>query len=666
MTATRRLAAIMFTDTVGYSASSQTDESGTLRRLREQEELVRPLLKEYQGREIKSTGDGFLVEFDSALKAAQCAIEIQRRMHERNSQRNVVSVQLRIGIHLGDVEEHGDDIFGDAVNIAARVEPMADPGGVCVSGPVFDQVHHKIPNALEKLPPANLKNLRFPVDLYRIVLPWISQPSVTSRSGPIRLAVLPLANISPDPTDEYFADGLTEELITVLSQLRDLRVIARTSVNLYRSTPKSVSQIGSELGVQAVLEGSVRKAGDQLRVTVQLIDVGTQEHTWANTFDRKLDNVFAVQAEIAERTARALLLELVGPDRDSLRKVPTADLAAYNFYLRGIHAVRQLGYEGHQEAIGFFEKAFQSDPGFAAPYAHLANVLLSLAGETLSPKEAHPRAKELIAKALELDPNSSDVRTARGNLALQYDHDWVLAEGEFQRAISINPSNAIAHRWYSSLLVALQRFDEAVRELRTTIELDPLWELPRWRLKWILRRMGDTDSLIAHAEDARDRNPQDVWHHIRLAFAYIYAGRIADARRESEFPDSEPPDNNRKLNWALVWAWVGRTQDARRALRELEEASRTRYVSTEGIAEIHAVLGDKEKALEWLERNQGEGSSSLWAWYQSPAYDSMRDDPRFRSMLERLNLPTDVKWVRAVGEVPGRFERGRRRRTGQP
>ncbi|MGD0250491.1 MAG: adenylate/guanylate cyclase domain-containing protein, partial [Thermoplasmata archaeon] len=401
MAATRRLAAIMFTDTVGYTASAQTDEAGALELFRQQTELVRPLLGAHHGRAIKSTGDGFLVEFDSALKATQCAIDIQRRIYERNAEGVLAPIRVRIGIHVGDVVASRTDIVGDAVNIAARIEPVAEPGGICVSGAVHEQVRNKIPEKFEKLPPRALKGLQLPMDIYQIVLPWNAPQAPARVPGPPRLAVLPFANISPDSKDEYFADGLTEEVISALSKIRDLRVIARTSVSQYKSTSKTVAQIGDELGVGSVLEGSVRKAGNRLRITLQLIDVGTQDHIWSNSYDRNLDDVFAIQTEIAERTAEVLRLELLGPERESIGKEPTANLVAYDLYLKGIHLAQQSGYENIAASIPLFEASIRNDPGFAKPQALLANALISLAWDTLPPDEVLPRIRELIAKALE-------------------------------------------------------------------------------------------------------------------------------------------------------------------------------------------------------------------------------------------------------------------------
>ena len=648
MAATRRLAAIMFTDMVGYTASTQTNEARTLELLREQEKLIRPLLKTHRGREIKSTGDGVLVEFESALKALQCAVDIQRRIYERNAGTGLAPFQIRIGIHLGDVEPRGTDILGDAVNIAARIEPVAEPGGICVSGAVHEQVWNKTSDKLEKLPPKALKGLQVPTEIYRVVLPWTVRESPSARPGSTGLAILPFANISPDQKDEYFADGLTEELITVLSHIRELRVIARTSVMQYKSTSKPVSQIGAELGVSSILEGSVRKSGNRLRITAQLIDVGSQGHVWAATYDRELDDVFAIQTEIAEETADALQLELLGPERESIRKPPTTNLAAYELYLKGIHATRRTTYEGFVEANQFFEAAIRSDPGLTQAYAELANGLISLAGDALAPGEAFPRASELVAKALGLDPNSSEAHMARGNLALQYDHDWVVAEAEFQRSLSLNPSNAQAHYWYGFCLKAVGRFDDAAKEFRATIELDPMWWGPRFSLGEVQCLLGDFASAIASAEELRDRQPENANLRRGLAQFYVNAGRIDDARREAELAAGSGGKPTAAEEWgqAVLWAQVGDSERARGLLREMEVASRTRYVSPQWIASVYAALGETERAFEWLEREEATGPSGFWLRYQWAAFDPIRDDPRFRSMLTKLNIPADVTWAR--------------------
>jgi len=295
----------MFTDIVGYTALTQEDESSTMRMLEDHRRLLRPYFTSHGGREVKTIGDAFLVEFGSALDAVLCAIAIQNMMHDRRVARGGM-LSLRIGVHVGDVIERGSDILGDAVNIASRVEPLAEPGGVCISGPVYEQVKNKVPYSLDKIATPHLKNVREPVDVYKIVLPWEQRQQDETETpilDPKRVAILPLANMSPDPSDEYFADGMTEELIDRLAQVKSLKVIARTSVMSYKKKEKKASEIARELEVGTLVEGSVRKAGNRVRVTVQLINAGTEEHLWSSHYDKNLDDNFAVQSEIAEKVA---------------------------------------------------------------------------------------------------------------------------------------------------------------------------------------------------------------------------------------------------------------------------------------------------------------------------------------------------------------------------
>jgi TolB-like protein len=303
--------------------------SDLLELLEQHRQFLRPIFSKHRGREVKTIGDGFLVEFGSALEATLCAIDIQSSVHSLFLERGA-RLQKKVGIHVGDVVSQGEDLLGDAMNVASRIEPLAEPGGICISEQVHDQLRNKIPNRLENLEPKALKNVRFPTDIDRVVLPWATPATPLASPAPTGLAVLPFANISPDLRDEYFADGLTEELISVLSQLRGLRVIGRTSVTPYKSTAKGVSQIGAELGVSSLLEGSVRRFGNQLRITVQMIDVLTQGPVWTNAYDRELTDVFAIQTEIARRAARQLKVNVRAAEearleaRPTIRPVPTS------------------------------------------------------------------------------------------------------------------------------------------------------------------------------------------------------------------------------------------------------------------------------------------------------------------------------------------------------
>jgi adenylate cyclase len=646
VTAGRRLAAIMFTDLAGYTQLTQTDEPAALRLLRDQDRFVKPVLESHRGRKVKSMGDGLLIEFSNALDAVECGVDLQRQAQDRVVPPGQPSIRMRVGIHLGDVQRRGSDIVGDAVNIASRVEPLADPGGVCLTGPVYVQVHNKVPYQLERLGPKALKGVREPIDIYRVVLPWARPEAGAGAPLLPRLAVLPLANISPDPKDGYFADGLTEELISVLSQVKGLRVISRTSVNQYRGTTKSVAQIGTELGADSVLEGSVRKAGDQLRIAVQLIDTRTDEHRWAETFDRKLENVFAIQAEVAERTAGALKVELLTSERDAVQERPTASVAAYESYLRGLETSRRfwenpLAGEIDREAEKHFDAATRQDPSFSRAYSALGTHLILVMGLTRAGRDVLPRVRQLVTKALELDPDSSEAHTARGNLATQGDQDWELAEAEFRKAIALNPSSSSAHYWYAILLNVLQRFEESAREYRAVMELDPLWLHPKLSLIWNRFTTGDPDLAVAEMETLVASYPGNLQLLAQLGFMYWRAGRPEDAARTLE-PLAKSPDLDLRGAYALYLAHCGEPELARGILKELEEGSPTHYVSGSLLAIFHAVLGERESALRILEQDLRTGDRSLWAHYLDPSLDPVREDPRFVAMLRELRLPTTV------------------------
>ncbi len=629
----------MLTDMVGYTAATQADEAGALRLLQEQEQLLRPLLAAHAGREVKSTGDGFLVEFESALHAVQCAVDIQEHLRERNSQPDVVPLQIRIGVHLGDVEERAGDIFGDSVNLASRIQPLAEPGGICISEPVFGQVRNKIPNQFEKLGPRGLKGVRFSMDLYRLHLSRAPQLPHSGHAGPVRMAVLPFANISPDPNDEYFADGLTEEMITVLSQLRELRVIARTSVILYKSAGRSVSQIGVDLGVDAVLEGSVRKAGDRLRISVQLIDVGTQEHTWAATYDRKLDNVFAVQSEIARRVAKQLKIQVLATEEARLEARPTVRSDSYLAYLKG----RALFGLGTPSSLGAmkeqFELAISMDQTNAAAHAGLADVLqmmrtnsrgrpLSTSGET---------GRVLVERAIELDPDLAEAHASLG--FIQWcNYEYVGAERELRRALSLNPSYSTAHLLLAGVLQDEARTEEALVECALAEAINPLSALGLSMHARLLLWLGRYDEAFAKIQKLGTLFPDSVAYHDLLA--KYHAARfdqesyLRELRRCEEL---EADPLGKTLFRAGYLAISGEKEPARALLRVVE--ARPGVPATDvNAALVYAELGDFDGCFRMLARRVQDRYLPFQQWRLDPRLEHLRRDPRFAAMLKEINL----------------------------
>ncbi len=632
----------MFTDLVGSTASAQRDEKSALARQSEQEQLLRPAFGRHGGREIKSTGDGFLVEFDSALAATECAVDVQRALRDRNATGASEPLLVRIGIHLGDVEERDGDIYGDAVNIASRVEGFADPGGICLSEPVYVQIRNKVPFSLEGLGPKPLRGVRESVELFRVTLS--AAPSARPSPAPVpRIAVLPLANISPDPDNEYFADGLTEELITVLSQIKGLRVISRTSVSQYKGTKKPLAQIGAELGADSVLEGSVRKAGDQLRIVVQLIDTRSDEHRWAQTYDRKLENVFAIQADVAERAAGALKVELLQSERTAIQEAPTASLEAYDAFLRGVQGTQLFGTMAWRELDLKTERCFESaiahDPQYAAAYARLAGHLIRGMGETRTSAEVVPRVRELLAKALELSPGSSESYTVRGAVAMQVDHDWPRAEADFQQAISLNPSNSDARQHYAHLLTVLQRYEEAEQQYRKALEENPLSFLTRFALVTLRAAQGNLETASGmSARLAEDFPDAPAAHAVRAIFSAV-AGKAHEARSAVQALAGRNDPESREA-YAVVFALTGDPGPAQALLQDPTSAAKRplRYGAL-----LHAALGEDGRALDLLERDAREGDNALWSSYGLPVFDRIRDDPRFVALLRAQGLPTTLR-----------------------
>ncbi len=635
MSATRRLAAIMFTDMVGSTDAAQANEALALKLRDEQASLVRPLFAAHQGREIKSMGDGFLAEFDSALRAVQCGIDIQHHLHERNSQSGVTPIQLRIGIHLGDVEQRENDIFGDAVNVASRIEPLASPGGVCISGEVFSQIRNKISDKLEKLPSTALKGVRVPVEIYEVVLPWTRVPASAAATGPTRMAVLPFTNMSADPSDLYFADGLTEELITVLSQLRELRVIARTSVMQYKSTSKEISEIGTNLGVAWVMEGSVRRAGERLRITAQLIEVSSQAHVWAQSFDRELDDVFVVQSEIARQVAEALKLQLLPAESARLNAPLPVVPESYLAYLKGESIlVSDWSEATFRQAKEQFELALSIDPANARAHVGFAVACLHLRwGRFRKPGDPDESAiKGHVTRALEID---SSLAEAHGGLANILWEAWdnLGAEGEFQRALALNPSYAQAHYDYGHLLLTFARGEEALAEMRLACQLDPVAvNYQTWcvTLLLLLRR---TDEAAVQIERLRQSDSTRK-HAIGLYGFYLYTqSRFEEVLQNTEKLPAEEAANQRIWTYAAT----GRHAEAWKLIAEREGLARP--PSLEERAIWRCLLGDLDGCFALLNEAADVNLIPIQVWRVEPSLAAARSDPRFDALLRRLKIP---------------------------
>ena len=581
----RRLAAILCADVVGYSRLMGADESGTLAQLKtHRKELIEPKIAEHAGRIVKTTGDGLLVEFGSVVDAVRCAAEAQRAMAGRNE--NVPQdrrVEYRIGINLGDVIIEGDDIYGDGVNVAARLEGLAEPGGICISRSARDQVRDKLPLDLEDLGEQEVKNIARPVRVFRVVTapgaakkvtskarkasrtwrlaavgaaivvvvvvagslawlrPWeatLERVSEADMAFPLpdkpSIAVLPFDNLSGDPEQEYFADGITEDIITALSKFEGLFVIARNSVYTYKGRPVRVQQVSEELGVRYVLEGSVRRSGDQVRITAQLVDATVGHHLWAERFDRVLNDVFALQDEVTQKIVAALAVEVSAAEAKRVSRKDTDNFAAYDYVLRGQEYLFRFTKETHAAGRAMFEKAIDLDPNYARAYSQLAWSHLNdwQFGWSESRQESLERAFELAQKAVILDDSDPQAHGALGEIYL-WKKDYERAVAESENAIALNPNNADRHVGLADTLIWVGRPEEAVAHVEEATRLNPSYP---FNYSWVLGHayfvMERYEEAVSALNKVRDRNPNFWPAHIYLSASYGQLGRVEEGRAE--------------------------------------------------------------------------------------------------------------------------------------
>jgi len=640
VSATRHLAAIVFTDLVGFTAMTQANEAEALRLVGEQKALLRRLLRTHHGRLVKSMGDGFLLEFPNALAAVELAVALQRRAHDRGAEPGGPRLEARVGIHLGDVEEQGADILGDAVNIASRIEPAADPGGICLSEPVFVQVRNKLPYQFEKLGERRLKGIEQPMVLYRAVLPWVAPRPTTEAGTPPRLAVLPLANMSPDPADEYFAEGLTEELITRLSGFPDLRVIARTSVLRYRGSTKGITDIGRELRVGRVLEGSVRKSGNRLRVTAQLIDTETEEHLWSDQYDRQLTDLLDVQTEISREVASALRLRL--GSLAAARPTTPGSVTAYTSYLRGRYLYNQGFPTQVQKALDTLRAVVAEDPGFARAHAGIADCYLLLVGyDQIAEGEGHRQARSAAEQALSIDARQPEGHISIANVLFE-ELELAGSEVHFRRAIDLQPGLSRAHLEYSGLLTAEGRVPEAVREAELAEETDPVDPVVIGWLGYLAWVTGDTERALRRWSEWTELTGRpgrfDRMGH------YALTGDRAAAEHELEglVQQADPHIQHWAPYWkAFLAGLLGENEKAEALLDEYVERASTlcshRYIR----AAILGLMGEQDRTFEALGRPE-DHAMGMWAYVfrTHPGYAKMRQDPRFAGYMRSWDPPS--------------------------
>ena len=688
-----KLAAILYADVEGYSRLTGADEAGTHRTLSAYLDLFAETIKAHRGEVKHYAGDAVLADFTTVSDALNCAVAVQQTIKDKNETVSETKrVQFRIGLNLGEVIVDRGEVYGNGVNVAARLESLAEPGGICVSGTVIDAIGTTLPLTYEFLGEQRVKNIDKPVRAYQvrpgsessattpktsfllthrrwrmvglgaaIVLVagaalWYQKTTLptsassvganTPTTGPAtspprkaqraRLAVLPLVSISRNPEDEYFSDGMTEELISRLSRLRDLDVIARTSVIQYKGKSKSISEIGRELNVSNVLEGSARVVGDKVRITVQLIDVATQGHLWSQDYDRELKDILATQADISERVATALHVEMKTADGEQ-SKSPVSDTEAYQLFLKGRFQWNRGTFESLNKSIDYFEQALARSPNDARYYAGLAEAHAMLGFFAfLPPAESFPKAKSAAEKALILDPDLAAAHVSLGLVRFFFDRNWAGAEQSFQRALQLNPGYATAHLMFGIYFKAMGNRERATMHIMRANELDPFFLLASAEIGWVAYYFRDYPAAVRACRNTLELDPNFLFALSCLQFALV-AQRDPEAVTISQKIVSLTPGDTYQLG-LLGWAQgiLGNRADAEKILATITRAEPPALPAS--LAFVHIGLGNKDRAFQWIEKMYEARAPDLIWVKTGPEFDPLRSDARFTALLKRMNL----------------------------
>jgi len=603
----RKLAAIMFTDMVGYTALMQKDESKARELIERHRSLMKPLIEKHNGELIQYVGDGTLCRFDSAIEAVNSAVEIQKLFKSENG------LDLRIGIHVGDVVIKGEEVYGDGVNVASRIEPLADAGGVCISGRVYDDIRNQSELKTHLLGERVLKNVDRPINIYSLILedknmsPTMNQ---NINSGGSSIAVLPFVNMSSDPENEYFGDGLAEEIINALTKIQDLRVASRTSSFAFKGINKDVSEIGEKLKVETLLEGSVRKQGNQIRMTAQLIKVEDGYHIWSETYERELKNVFAIQDEITDHIIKSLKVFLSDDEKKLIKNKPSTDIKAYDFYLRARKFMRTWTKKNLNYALKMLNRAIEIDPNYALAYAGIADCYCWLYSYYDSTEENLIKAEKASQRSVELGPDQAETHVSKGN-SYSLSKKFIEAESEFRTAIGIDPNLFDSYYYLGRTNLVQGKLEEASQYFKkaSVLLIEDYQSLIL--LGSVLRRLGDIEKAIEAESESIKRaanhlelNPDDVRALCLGATAHIKLG-------------------NKKLG--LEWT--------SKALELEPEDSGVLY----NVACSYSLLDEIEDSIEFLEKSVNNGFTKKDWLINDSDLDPLRDHPKFQSLIEKMN-----------------------------
>jgi TolB-like protein/Tfp pilus assembly protein PilF len=639
---TRLLAAIMFTDMVGYTALMQEDEKKAKLNRDRHRKILQDSIAAHKGKILQYYGDGTLCIFNSAIEAIDCAIQIQTEMQKEPK------IPLRIGLHTGDIAYDDEGVYGDGVNIASRIEGLAVTGSVLISGKLFDEIKNHQAFKTKSLGSFDLKNVKKPIEVYAISNEGLAVPSGEELQAKPKeqvksLAVLPFVNMSPDPENEYFSDGVTEELLNVLARMGGLHVIARTSSFAFKGRHEDIRQIGAQLGANTILEGSVRKAGNRVRITAQLINTADGYHLWSETYDRQLDDIFEVQDEIALKISNRLREKLtLDPEKDKLIKVPTENIEAYNVYLKGLYYANKWTLEDAETAKSLFQDALEMQPDFALPYTGLSSIYVYLgASGKLPPAEVFPRAKAYARKAIQLDERSAESHCALATVNFYYDWDWKKSLDSLEKALELNPSFAGAYLMKAMIYNIHGKSGQAIEIMQKSINLDPLNPPGYFAFAAILSGGGQYEDALIQYEKLAELNPNFPDILCNRGYVYLSLGKYETAKENFDAALKVP--GSKAFAYASLAMWhmaMNQVEKSREFLQILLDGQKSfpGQPLMVAIALVYAALDKPDDMFHYLNRaieTREHFVLFIHGFHEIVKYHA---DPRFEELLSRMGL----------------------------
>lgn len=638
----RLLAAIMFADMVGYTRQMQEDEKKAKDLRDRQRKVIDACILKHRGQVMQYYGDGTLSMFGSALDAVNCASEIQQELNVEPK------VPLRVGIHIGDVVYDDEGIYGDAVNIAARVQGLGTPGSVMISGKVFDEVKNHPGIKVKAFGKHDLKNVFSPVDIYAIAnrgldLPNQSHLQSITGSNENSVAVLPFANFSSDPENEYFSDGITEEIINALVKVNGLQVASRTSVFSFKNTPKDIRGIAKDLNVATILEGSVRKAGNMVRVTAQLIKAEDGFHIWSETFDREMKDIFGVQDEIAQKIATKLKTNFVLDEHSKLYEASTDSVDAYNAYLQGLYYWNKRTPESVFKSISFFEKAIFACKTYTDAYSAIANsyTLLATIGH-MKAEEAFIKAEEYALKAIDLNSSRADSYIALGYVHLFYKWDFDAADSNFRKAITLEPGNEDARLALSLYNRIIGRYDKMLSQAELAVKIAPL-SLPALNdLARCYAILGQTEKAIEVYDKVLELDSNYRAAHEGKGLLYAENGEFEKSLIEiKKYVKLIKGKNIGGTQFGYLAALKGDVTEAKKNIELIEKRQQEQpeLNLSFDFAIVYAGIGDTDNMFKYLNDAIEKRLGSVLLINSISGFTRFGSDPRYLELLEKIGLP---------------------------